>query len=68
MNKYHDKVTVICLDCKTKQENKMYYGESKKYPDDFYMKCTDCNNWEEGSAPPQSFDILEEHGRYETKE
>lgn len=67
MEKYHDKVRVICLACKEEQDNEMYYGENEKYPDDFSIECNHCDNTEEGNPHLQSFEILKTYGRFETK-
>lgn len=63
MERNYDKVRVICHVCKTEHDNKMYFGQHKKYLDNFSMDCMHCDNWEEGISPPQTFDIINKFER-----
>ena len=54
-----ENVRVKCHVCQNEHDNELEFGTSKKYPEDFFIKCKECGATEEGSLPVRSFDVLD---------
>lgn len=40
---------VTCLECRTTDDMTFIFGADERYPDDFEINCTRCDNWESGT-------------------
>lgn len=52
---YKRKEKVKCLECNEVSTVEIVFGENKQYPEEFYIKCPECDNWESGTLPIQGF-------------
>jgi len=50
---------VKCHVCKSNSITNLTLGTIKDRPEDFEIRCNNCDNWESGSFPLQSFEVIQ---------
>ena len=53
------RVEVKCHVCKRNSITNLTLGTIKDHPEDFEIRCNNCDNWELGSLPLQGFEVIQ---------
>ena len=51
-----EQINVLCQVCNVESRTTITFGDDTEHPEDFFLRCPNCDNTESGSLPAQTFD------------